>query len=262
MLIRSNEINETKVILPGGEWWNNLKLMLKLAGLTPELKGKSLVGTIPELSLLFVLARPMDVPLWLTQPNSKAIFGVTGSDCLKEWQLATADKPDGEKTLQEKILKQPSAVLPYAQQPTIALYATPNSQAKSEKKWLEDGGTVVTTFPNITSYFLGGKNNVRIVGVGGKTEGLWAIDDSITGVADVRSSGRTAEENGLRVLSTIMEVSLVGLLAESVCPVANKRIADLIEILDKLPVETDSVAVNQYSSLINRDNFRNAVARR
>lgn len=252
MLIKSTE-NLTKIILPKSEWWQDVSEMLTKSGLEIKQKKRGLYGLLPQLKLLFVLCRPSEVADLTSEPDSQAVFGITGSDCLAERELTA--KYSGNMFAYQALramarikVPQPYQVIPTRQQPKVTLFATPNAVSQKTDGVLQNPGAIVSVLPNFTRFVLEERdaiNQVQVIPVAGSAEARWLLAEPnwrgrlrnpmavITGVVDVRQTGESAEGSELTPLEALIAVNLVGLLSEeNANPIDRRRVNTLVEILN------------------------------
>lgn len=199
----------TYIVVPLGEWWPSLSQSLINAEIAVRRESdRDYLIDLPDLKIKGVDVRTKSVPAYVREKENRAVAGFTGTDILVEKGLRQLndDQCDWEIPLKQ--------LAPDAPSPRVYLAETPranqlNSTVVSIEMIL--AGIVATTYPEILRQFIrqGNLPLPKILTDEGKIEGLWRLDDRITGVLDIASTGETLEVNCLREFCTVMEAQLV-----------------------------------------------------
>jgi ATP phosphoribosyltransferase len=200
------------IAMPKGRIFEEAYVMLQEAGfhLPEEVEmSRKLIIEIPEEKIRFILAKPMDVPVYVE--HGVAQIGIAGKDVLLEHQR------DVLELLDLKI----SACY-------IASAGLPNTTLN------EVAPRIATKYPNIaTSYYKEIGEQVEIIELNGSIE-LAPMIGLADRIVDIVSTGRTLKENGLVEYEHIANVSS-RLIANRVSyQMNNERIRDLVKRLKQV----------------------------
>ncbi|WP_096190217.1 ATP phosphoribosyltransferase [Evansella halocellulosilytica] len=180
------EENVLTVAMPKGRIFEEAVALLRKAdySLPPEFEeSRKLIIDVPEASMQFILAKPMDVPTYVE--HGVADVGVAGKDVMIE------EKRDVYEVLDLKISECYMAV---------AGLPTYNPQADISPK-------IATKYPNLASeYFRQQGEQVEIIKLNGSIE-LAPIVGLADRIVDIVSTGRTLKENGLVEMETMMSIT-------------------------------------------------------
>ena len=197
----------TYIVVPLGEWWPSLRQSFINAGIAVEQKSnRDYLIVFPDLEIKGVGVRTKSVPTYVLERESRAVAGFTGTDILVEKGLRQLnDISDWQVPLKQ--------LTPDAPSPRVYLAETPRANPSNFVTSIEMilAGKIATTYPEVLGQFIL-QNNLptpKILTDEGKIEGLWRLDDCITGVLDIASTGTTLEANGLREFCAVMEAQLV-----------------------------------------------------
>lgn len=202
-------MNELTIAMPKGRIFEEAYQMLIDAGfnLPEEVEmSRKLVIEIPEEKIRFILAKPMDVPVYVE--HGVADIGIAGKDVLMEQQREV------HELLDLKI----SACY-------IASAGLPNTTMN------EIAPRIATKYPNIAmKYYKGIGEQVEIIELNGSIE-LAPMIGLADRIVDIVSTGRTLKENGLVEYEYITDVSS-RLIANPVSyRMKGDRIIDLVKRL-------------------------------
>lgn len=202
-------VNELTIAMPKGRIFEEAYQMLIEAGfnLPEEVEmSRKLMIEIPEEKIRFILAKPMDVPVYVE--HGVADIGIAGKDVLLEQQREV------HELLDLKI----SACY-------IASAGLPNT------KMNEIAPRIATKYPNIAmKYYKGIGEQVEIIELNGSIE-LAPMIGLADRIVDIVSTGRTLKENGLVEYEYITDVSS-RLIANPVSyRMKGDRIIDLVKRL-------------------------------
>ncbi len=197
--------------MPKGRIFDEAYQMLLEAGfnLPEEVEmSRKLMLEIPEEKIRFILAKPMDVPVYVE--HGVADIGIAGKDVLLEQQRQV------HELLDLKI----SACY-------IASAGLPNTTMN------EIAPRIATKYPNIAmKYYKGIGEQVEIIELNGSIE-LAPMIGLADRIVDIVSTGRTLKENGLVEYEFITDVSS-RLIANPVSyRMKGERIIDLVKRLKK-----------------------------
>ncbi|MDM5250167.1 MULTISPECIES: ATP phosphoribosyltransferase [unclassified Lysinibacillus] len=204
-------MNELTIAMPKGRIFDEAYQMLLEAGfnLPEEVEmSRKLMLEIPEEKIRFILAKPMDVPVYVE--HGVADIGIAGKDVLLEQQRQV------HELLDLKI----SACY-------IASAGLPNTTMN------EIAPRIATKYPNIAmKYYKGIGEQVEIIELNGSIE-LAPMIGLADRIVDIVSTGRTLKENGLVEYEFITDVSS-RLIANPVSyRMKGERIIDLVKRLKK-----------------------------
>ncbi|MGE7091632.1 ATP phosphoribosyltransferase [Lysinibacillus sp. NPDC048646] len=202
-------MNELIIAMPKGRIFEEAYQMLIEAGfnLPEEVEmSRKLMIEIPEEKIRFILAKPMDVPVYVE--HGVADIGIAGKDVLLEQQREV------HELLDLKI----SACY-------IASAGLPNTTMN------EIAPRIATKYPNIAmKYYKGIGEQVEIIELNGSIE-LAPMIGLADRIVDIVSTGRTLKENGLVEYEYITDVSS-RLIANPVSyRMKGDRIIDLVKRL-------------------------------
>ncbi|QDQ00069.1 ATP phosphoribosyltransferase [Lysinibacillus fusiformis] len=202
-------MNELTIAMPKGRIFEEAYQMLIEAGfnLPEEVEmSRKLMIEIPEEKIRFILAKPMDVPVYVE--HGVADIGIAGKDVLLEQQREV------HELLDLKI----SACY-------IASAGLPNTTMN------EIAPRIATKYPNIAmKYYKGIGEQVEIIELNGSIE-LAPMIGLADRIVDIVSTGRTLKENGLVEYEFITDVSS-RLIANPVSyRMKGDRIIDLVKRL-------------------------------
>ncbi len=203
------KVNELTIAMPKGRIFEEAYQMLIEAGfnLPEEVEmSRKLMIEIPEEKIRFILAKPMDVPVYVE--HGVADIGIAGKDVLLEQQREV------HELLDLKI----SACY-------IASAGLPNTTMN------EIAPRIATKYPNIAmKYYKGIGEQVEIIELNGSIE-LAPMIGLADRIVDIVSTGRTLKENGLVEYEYITDVSS-RLIANPVSyRMKGDRIIDLVKRL-------------------------------
>lgn len=204
-------MNELTIAMPKGRIFDEAYEMLIEAGfnLPEEVEmSRKLMLEIPEEKIRFILAKPMDVPVYVE--HGVADIGIAGKDVLLEQQRAVHELLD---------LKISTCY--------IASAGLPNTTMN------EIAPRIATKYPNIAmKYYKGIGEQVEIIELNGSIE-LAPMIGLADRIVDIVSTGRTLKENGLVEYEFITDVSS-RLIANPVSyRMKSDRIIDLVKRLKK-----------------------------
>ena len=199
------------IAMPKGRIFEEAYVMLQEAGfnLPEEVEmSRKLMIEIPEEQIRFILAKPMDVPVYVE--HGVADIGIAGKDVLLE-QARTV-----HELLDLKI-----------SECYIASAGLPNTVMN------EIAPRIATKYPTIAmKYYKGIGEQVEIIELNGSIE-LAPMIGLADRIVDIVSTGRTLKENGLVEYERIAEVSS-RLIANPVSyRMKSERIQDLVTRLKK-----------------------------
>ena len=202
-------VNELTIAMPKGRIFEEAYQMLIEAGfnLPEEVEmSRKLMIEIPEEKIRFILAKPMDVPVYVE--HGVADIGIAGKDVLLEQQRVVHELLD----LKISACYIASAGLPHTTMNEIA-------------------PRIATKYPNIAmKYYKGIGEQVEIIELNGSIE-LAPMICLADRIVDIVSTGRTLKENGLVEYEHITEVSS-RLIANPVSyRMKGDRIIDLVKRL-------------------------------
>ena len=204
-------MTELTIAMPKGRIFEEACDLLVRAGYKlptdMELSRKLLIE-IPEEKIRFILAKPMDVPVYVE--HGVADIGIAGKDVLLEQRRTV------HELLDLKI-----------SQCYIASAGLPNT------KMDEIAPRIATKYPNIAmKYYKGIGEQVEIIELNGSIE-LAPMIGLADRIVDIVSTGRTLKENGLVEYERIADVSS-RLIANPVSyRMKSERIQDLVSRLKK-----------------------------
>ena len=204
-------MNELTIAMPKGRIFEEAYQMLLDAGfnLPEEVEmSRKLLIEIPEEQIRFILAKPMDVPVYVE--HGVADIGIAGKDVLLEQQRTVHELLD----LKISTCYMASAGLPNT---------TMNELAPR----------IATKYPHIAmKYYKENGEQVEIIELNGSIE-LAPMIGLADRIVDIVSTGRTLKENGLVEYERIAEVSS-RLIANPVSyRMKSARILDLVTRLKK-----------------------------
>ncbi|MEK4426951.1 ATP phosphoribosyltransferase [Solibacillus sp. FSL K6-1523] len=199
-------MTELTIAMPKGRIFEEAYEMLIQAGfnLPEEVEmSRKLMIEIPEEKIRFILAKPMDVPVYVE--HGVADIGIAGKDVLLEQR----------RTVHELLDLKISACY-------IASAGLPNT------KLSEIAPRIATKYPNIAmKYYKGIGEQVEIIELNGSIE-LAPMIGLADRIVDIVSTGRTLAENGLVEYEQIADVSS-RLIANPVSyRMKSERIQDLV----------------------------------
>ncbi|MGN4127295.1 ATP phosphoribosyltransferase [Lysinibacillus sphaericus] len=202
-------MNELTIAMPKGRIFEEAYQMLIEAGfnLPEEVEmSRKLMIEIPEEKIRFILAKPMDVPVYVE--HGVADIGIAGKDVLLEQQRVVHELLD----LKISACYIASAGLPHTTMNEIA-------------------PRIATKYPNIAmKYYKGIGEQVEIIELNGSIE-LAPMIGLADRIVDIVSTGRTLKENGLVEYEHITDVSS-RLIANPVSyRMKGDRIIDLVKRL-------------------------------
>ena len=204
-------MTQLTIAMPKGRIFEEAYEMLLEAGfnLPEEVEmSRKLMIEIPEENISFILAKPMDVPVYVE--HGVADIGIAGKDVLLEQR----------RTVHELLDLKISECY-------IASAGLPNTTIN------EIAPRIATKYPNIAmKYYKGIGEQVEIIKLNGSIE-LAPMIDLADRIVDIVSTGRTLKENGLVEYEHIAEVSS-RLIANPVSyRMKSDRIQDLVTRLKK-----------------------------
>lgn len=204
-------MTELTIAMPKGRIFEEAYEMLLEAGfnLPEEVEmSRKLMIEIPEEKIRFILAKPMDVPVYVE--HGVADIGIAGKDVLLEHNREV------HELLDLKISKC-----------YIASAGLPNT------KMDDIAPRIATKYPNIAmKYYKGIGEQVEIIELNGSIE-LAPMIGLADRIVDIVSTGRTLKENGLVEYEHITDVSS-RLIANPVSyRMKSARIQDLVKRLKK-----------------------------
>lgn len=204
-------MNELTIAMPKGRIFEEAYEMLMQAGfnLPEEMElSRKLMIEIPEEKIRFILAKPMDVPVYVE--HGVADIGIAGKDVLLEQH----------RTVHELLDLKISACY-------IASAGLPNTRLN------DIAPRIATKYPMIAmNYYKGIGEQVEIIELNGSIE-LAPMIGLADRIVDIVSTGRTLKENGLVEYEQIAEVSS-RLIANPVSyRMKSDRIQDLVARLKK-----------------------------
>lgn len=199
------------IAMPKGRIFEEAYQMLLEAGfnLPEEVEmSRKLMIEIPEEQIRFILAKPMDVPVYVE--HGVADIGIAGKDVLLEQQ----------RTVHELLDLKISACY-------IASAGLPNTTMN------DIAPRIATKYPNVAmKYYRGIGEQVEIIELNGSIE-LAPMIGLADRIVDIVSTGRTLKENGLVEYEHIADVSS-RLIANPVSyRMKSARIRDLVSRLKK-----------------------------
>lgn len=178
-------MSELTIAMPKGRIFEEAVQMLRLAGYSlPNAfeESRKLIVEVPEESLRFILAKPMDVPTYVE--HGVADVGVAGKDVMLE------EKREVHEVLDLEI----SAC-------HMAVAALPGYEKG------ELNPKVASKYPNLaTRFFKEQGEQVEIIKLNGSIE-LAPIMGLAERIVDIVSTGQTLRENGLVELEKIEEIT-------------------------------------------------------
>ncbi len=217
-----------KLALPNGSLEEKTVALFAAAGWSIKREGRRArcETDCPFVESVF-FTRPQAIPRVVK--DGICDIGICGFDCVLEDELC------GHYRGQRSICQ--LAYLPYSKEtngPThIVLCASESNHAQSWKD-MPPGSEVYSEYPNLTQCYLRSLDDVRVVPSPGSTEGHVAIGHYAYGVC-VMESGKTQEQNGLRVVEMMLvsETVVIGPvdLTESKRELAQKLVRRLREAL-------------------------------
>ena len=204
-------MTQLTIAMPKGRIFEEAYEMLLEAGfnLPEEVEmSRKLLIEIPEENISFILAKPMDVPVYVE--HGVADIGIAGKDVLLEQR----------RTVHELLDLKISECY-------IASAGLPNTTIN------EIAPRIATKYPNIAmKYYKGIGEQVEIIELNGSIE-LAPMIGLVDRIVDIVSTGRTLKENGLVEYEHIAEVSS-RLIANPVSyRMKSDRIQDLVTRLKK-----------------------------
>ena len=204
-------MNELTIAMPKGRIFEEAYEMLLEAGfnLPEEVEmSRKLMIEIPEEKIRFILAKPMDVPVYVE--HGVADIGIAGKDVLLEQRRTVHELLD---------LKISECYIASAGLPNTALS--------------EIAPRIATKYPHVAmKYYKGIGEQVEIIELNGSIE-LAPMIGLADRIVDIVSTGRTLKENGLVEYERIAEVSS-RLIANPVSyRMKSERIQDLVLRLKK-----------------------------
>lgn len=204
-------MSELTIAMPKGRIFEEAYQMLLDAGfnLPEEVEmSRKLLIEIPEEQIRFILAKPMDVPVYVE--HGVADIGIAGKDVLLEQQRSVHELLD---------LKISTCY--------IASAGLPNTTMN------EVAPRIATKYPHIAmKYFKENGEQVEIIELNGSIE-LAPMIGLADRIVDIVSTGRTLKENGLVEYERIADVSS-RLIANPVSyRMKSERILDLVARLKK-----------------------------
>lgn len=205
-------MNELTIAMPKGRIFEEAYELLIQAGfnLPAEMEmSRKLMIEIPEEKIRFILAKPMDVPVYVE--HGVADIGIAGKDVLLEQG----------RTVHELLDLKISECY-------IASAGLPNTTMN------EIAPRIATKYPEIaTKYYKGIGEQVEIIELNGSIE-LAPMIGLADRIVDIVSTGRTLKENGLVEYEHITDVSS-RLIANPVSyRLKGARITDLVRRLKKI----------------------------
>lgn len=208
---RHKQMTQLTIAMPKGRIFEEAYEMLLEAGfnLPEEVEmSRKLMIEIPEENISFILAKPMDVPVYVE--HGVADIGIAGKDVLLEQR----------RTVHELLDLKISECY-------IASAGLPNTTIN------EIAPRIATKYPNIAmKYYKGIGEQVEIIELNGSIE-LAPMIGLADRIVDIVSTGRTLKENGLVEYEHIAEVSS-RLIANPVSyRMKSDRIQDLVTRLKK-----------------------------
>lgn len=148
---------------------------------------RSLVVTESKMHLRFILAKSMDVPTFVE--HGSADIGIAGKDVLLETGSEVAELIDLGYSACRFVL------------------AVPNASGIERVSQLDYDCRVASRYVNVTRGFLEGQGiQADVIPLNGSVE-LAPLVELADAVVDITETGRTLEENGLRVIAEIAESS-------------------------------------------------------
>ncbi|WP_078543936.1 ATP phosphoribosyltransferase [Litchfieldia alkalitelluris] len=197
------------IAMPKGRIFEEAVVLLRNAGyqLPPEFDdSRKLIIDVPEESIRFILAKPMDVTTYVE--HGVADIGIAGKDVMLE------EERDVYEVLDLKISKC-----------HLAVAGLPNT------KMSDVAPKVATKYPNVaSSYFREQGQQVEIIKLNGSIE-LAPMIGLADRIVDIVSTGRTLEENGLVQMEHIVDITSRLIVNPVSYRLKDKVIDDLVERL-------------------------------
>ncbi|WLR50522.1 ATP phosphoribosyltransferase [Bacillus tianshenii] len=195
--------------MPKGRIFEEAAELLRKAGyrLPPEFDdSRKLIIDVPEESLRFILAKPMDVPTYVE--HGVADLGIAGKDTMLE------EERDVYEVLDLKI----SAC-------HLAVAGLPDANGN------DVAPKVATKYPAVASkYFREQGEQVEIIKLNGSIE-LAPLIGLADRIVDIVSTGRTLRENGLVELEHIQDITSRIIVNPVSYRLKDKRIDEMVERL-------------------------------
>lgn len=200
------------VAMPKGRIFEEAVELLRKAGyqLPSEFDdSRKLIIDVPEESMRFILAKPMDVPTYVE--HGVADVGVAGKDVMIE----------EERTVYEVLDLKISACY-------MAVAGLPGYEKK------DINPKVASKYPNLaTQYFKEQGEQVEIIKLNGSIE-LAPLIGLADRIVDIVSTGRTLKENGLVELETIVPITSRLIVNPVSYRMQDERIDQMVERLSKV----------------------------
>jgi len=219
----------TQLYLPKGEWLNSMLVAFKRAGLEIQAQPRSyeykfVSSTIP---IVFEAIRSKEVWEDITDPNTTANGGFTGTDIIEEQNINTKDR----WTFPLYELESDDTIFP---RPRICLGSTPNCRDAISNPKINDleNKIIYTSYPEITKKFFTKKGiNVEIVEKQGAIEGRWRTNINNWGIVDVVSTGKTLKANNIKIMEEIFSAEIDYIGGPNISYKDQVRVEDLREKL-------------------------------
>ncbi|MFO1444539.1 ATP phosphoribosyltransferase [Bacillus sp. Bva_UNVM-123] len=200
------------IAMPKGRIFNDAVEILCQAGfrLPPEFDdSRKLIIDVPEENFRFILAKPMDVPIYVE--HGVADLGIAGKDVLLE----------EERIVYELLDLKISACY-------LAVAGLPNT------KMNDIAPKIATKYPNVASaYFREQGEQVEVIKLNGSIE-LAPLIGLADRIVDIVSTGRTLKENGLVEYEKIVEITSRLIVNPASFQLKDDRIRELVERLSEI----------------------------
>lgn len=198
------------LVLPKGRLLKEIKILLQDIGISFDDSSRKLVMETSIKNLKVAILRSWDIPKFVNK--GIADVGFVGKDVLNELE-------EEENFYEYLDLKMGKCRL---------------SLASLEKKGFSNKPIVATKYPISTKTFFASKmQNVEIINLKGAIEiaPILGLSDYIV---DLVQTGKTLEENGLKELEVIKDISTRMIINKSSFKLNNKKIKDLIVSMEKI----------------------------
>lgn len=200
------------IAMPKGRIFEEAVQLLRDAGyqLPPEFDdSRKLIIDVPEESIRFILAKPMDVTTYVE--HGVADLGIAGKDVMLE------EERDVYEVLDLKISKC-----------HLAVAGIPGT------KMSDVAPKIATKYPNIASeYFREQGQQVEIIKLNGSIE-LAPMIGLADRIVDIVSTGRTLVENGLEQMEHIVDITSRLIVNPVSYRLKDKAIDDMVERLSNI----------------------------
>jgi len=200
------------IAMPKGRIFEEAAQLLRDAGykLPPEFDdSRKLIIDVPEESIRFILAKPMDVVTYVE--HGVADLGIAGKDVMLE------EERDVYEVLDLKI-----------SECHLAVAGIPGAKIS------DVAPKVATKYPKVaSSYFREQGEQVEIIKLNGSIE-LAPLIGLAERIVDIVSTGRTLKENGLAELEHIVDITSRLVVNPVSYRLKDKRIDELVERLSNV----------------------------